>query len=141
MHIQVCRATDSSEIRSILKNLKAMFGKLFDYVETEEEFNDSVNHIKKYMNDNKNLLNLHHIIFIENILTKINGVQQYISHHKFKDVTTIGFQGDSIAESSFSKAKNKYSGVSTSMTIDKSGRKLVEFSGRENRSLEMKNSL
>ena len=48
MHIQVCRATDSSEIRSILKNLKAMFGKLFDYVETEEEFNDSVNHIKKY---------------------------------------------------------------------------------------------
>ena len=141
MHIQVCRATDSSEIRSILKNLKAMFGKLFDYVETEEEFNDSVNHIKKYMNDNKNLLNLHHIIFIENILTKINGVQQYISHHKFKDVTTIGFQGDSIAESSFSKAKNKHSGVSTSMTIDKSGRKLIEFSGRENRSLEMKNSL
>ena len=76
LYIQVHRATDSSDIRSILSNLKAMFGKLFDYVETEEEFNDSVNHIKKYMKDNKNLLNLHHIIFIENILTKINGVQQ-----------------------------------------------------------------
>ena len=118
-----------------------MFGKLFDYVETEEEFDDSILHIKKYMNENKKHLKLHHIVLIENIVTKLNHVKQIMSHFKFKNVTTLGFQGDSIAESSFSKTKNKTSGANTSMTIDKSGRKLIEFSGRETRSLEMNDSL
>jgi len=46
-----------------------MFGKLFDYVETEEEFDDSILHIKKYMNENKEHLKLHHIVLIEDIIT------------------------------------------------------------------------
>ena len=64
-----------------------------------------------------------------------------MSHFKFKNVTTLGFQGHSIVESSFSKTKNKTSRANTSMTIDKSGRRLIEFSGRETRSLEMKDLL
>ena len=43
----MCRTNDSSELSNILRNLKSMFGKLFDYIETEEEFDESMLHIKK----------------------------------------------------------------------------------------------
>ena len=119
-----------------------MFRKLLDYVETEEEFDNSMLHIKKiYMNENNEHLKLHHIVLIENIVTKLNHAKQFISHLKFKNITTLGFQGDSIAESSFSKTKNKTFGANTSIIINKSRRKFIEFSGRKSRSLEMKDSL
>ena len=64
-----------------------MFGKLFDYVETEEEFDDSMLHIKKYMNENKEHPKPHHSALIDDIVAKLNHVKYFMSHFKFKILT------------------------------------------------------
>ena len=128
-------STDES-IREKVQILNLMMSKLFDYVETIEESNETIKHYRQYYASIKDELKSEIACKgIEAIDTAITNNIKYISHYHFKDIATFGFLGDSIVEAVNSSIKNpkSYLHVSTNMRINKSAATQIQISNCQTR--------
>ena len=104
---------------------------MLDYVETKDEMMSSLNQFHTYYKKVKSSLKSDYLEeSIEKIIISIKNKLEYVAHYKFMSVSTFGFLGDSIVETTNSGMKYGYVSVGTNMTINISGstpKKLVRI--------------
>ena len=115
--------------KTIIANLFAMLGNLFDYVESKEEMICCMNHFHTYFKSIKTSLKSENVIeAIEKIVISVSNKLEYIAHYNFMRISTFGFLGDSIVEAANSGIKSGSVRVATNMKINLSGSTQIKIS-------------
>ena len=103
-----------------------MLKQIFTYCEDQFEVDALWCHYKVYYDKVKNLLG-HAVNVIDNIVASMQKNIDYIAYHKFMFYTTMGFLGSSIIEAYNAVIKQAAICVNTSMTLNTSGRTIVNI--------------
>ena len=116
----------SEDGKKALINLNAMLRQVFTYCEDQLEVNELWTHFHKYYDKSKNLLG-DAVNLINDVVRSMKKNIDYIAYHKFMYYTAMGFLGSSIIEAYNAVIKLSSICVSTSMTINTSGRTIVNI--------------
>ena len=109
--------------------LKAMLLKLFDYVETVSEANETYTHCQSYYLSIKgSLQNEDACKIIEKLMRSLQSNLQYLGNHKFINCCCFDFKGDSIAEASYSPLKKGDDSIASNSTLRTAGAAIVRQS-------------
>lgn len=121
----------------IIKRLTDWIKTWFHSVESRKEYNLSYQRFQKYYNLHKGILGSNCVFNIDSILNRLQTHLNAFVHYEFINVTTLGFKGDSIVESSNQSIKKGPYGVASRMQIDTSAMsqaKKVEYLSRRRES-------
>ena len=114
------------EGKKALQKLNAMLKQVFTYCEDQLEVNALWSHFKTYYDKIKTLLG-NAVNLINKLVSSMKKNVDYIAYHKFMFHTTMGFLGSSIIEAYNAVIKLSSICVNTSMTINTSGRTIVNI--------------
>ena len=116
----------NEEGKKILSQLNAMLQQIFTYCENDLEVAAIWTHFDKLFEEHRNLLG-DTVNRINEVVMSMKKNIDYIAYHKFMFYTTMGFLGSSIIEAYNAVIKLSSISVSTSMTINTSGRTIVNI--------------
>ena len=123
---KVKHKVENEKGKKVLSQLNAMLQQVFTYCENEFEVEAIWSHFDKLFEKNKNILG-DSVNCINEIVKSMKSNIDYIAYHKFMFYTTMGFLGSSIVEAYNAVIKLSSISVSTSMTINTSGRTIVNI--------------
>ena len=103
-----------------------MLKQVFTYCEDQLEVDALWLHFEKYFDTIKTLLG-NAVNLINKVVSSMKKNVDYIAYHKFMFHTTMGFLGSSIVEAYNAVIKLSSIYVSTSMTINTSGRTIINI--------------
>ena len=112
--------------KKVLEQLNTILQQVFTYCENDLEIEYLWTHFNKLYQQNKHILG-DSVNSINDVVKSMKKNIDYIAYHKFMFYTTMGFLGSSIIEAYNAVIKLSSICVSTSMTINTSGRTIVNI--------------
>ena len=109
-----------TEGAKVLQNMTGWIKTWFHSVETRYEYESSYGLFQMYYKQKKAVLGTNCVFHINRLLGRLNAHVRSFVHYEYVNVTTLGFKGDSIVESSNQSIKQGPFSVATAMEMDKS---------------------